>query len=112
MNEAMREMCESMMGRPDAARQLTRGAAVVGVGYVAGRTLLGRVFGLPLVMFAAGVAAGYYGYKHRKEIAVILKKASDTGMDLALNVKESLADLVEEAKEAEESKGHETGTTE
>ena len=112
MNEAMREACESMMAQPGAARQLARGAAVVGVGYIAGRTVLGRMFGLPLAMFAVGVAAGYYGYKHRKEIAVILKKASDSGKDWALNAKESLADLVEEAKEAEEAKGRETKTPE
>ena len=52
---------------------------------------------------AAGAAAGYYGYKYRKEIAAALAKGTDMGKDMVLNARESLADLVEEAREAEET---------
>ncbi len=79
--------------------------AAVGVGAVAGRGVLGRLFANPLVMFAAGVAVGYYGFKYRKEIAQAVTKGTDMGRDMVLNAKESLADLVEESREAEAGAG-------
>jgi hypothetical protein len=105
MNEQMKQICDDMMSHEGMGHQLAKGAAVMSVGYVAGRSVLGRLFGFPLVMFAAGVAAGYYGYKYRKEIVAAMTKAGESGKDWALNAKESLADLVEEAREAEETKG-------
>lgn len=77
------------------------------VGYVAGRSLFGRLLGHPLVLLGAGVAVGYLGFKYRKEIAAAVAKASDMGKDMVLNAKENLADLVEETREAEEAKGKE-----
>ncbi len=77
------------------------------VGYVAGRSLFGRLLGHPLVLLGAGVAVGYLGFKYRKEIAAAVAKASDMGKDMVLNAKENLADLVEENREAEEAKGKE-----
>jgi hypothetical protein len=106
MNEAMKDVCENLM--PPAGgtgTQLAKGAMVMGVGYVAGRSVLGRLFGNPLVIFAAGVAAGYYGYKYRKEIAAAVAKGTDLGKDMVLNARENLADLVEETREAEEAAG-------
>lgn len=81
--------------------------AVMAVGYVAGRSLFGRLLTSPLVMLGAGIAIGYYGYKYRKEITAAVAKASDMGKDMVLNAKENLADLVEETREAEEAKGKE-----
>ncbi|MGE5478161.1 MAG: hypothetical protein ACM3Q1_16015 [Bacteroidales bacterium] len=102
----MKDVCETLM--PSAGgtgTQLAKGAMVMGVGYVAGRSVLGRLFGNPLVIFAAGVAAGYYGYKYRKEIAAAVAKGTDLGKDMVLNARENLADLVEETREAEEAAG-------
>ncbi|WP_459869323.1 hypothetical protein [Endothiovibrio diazotrophicus] len=56
----------------------------------------------PLLWFVVGAAAGYYGYKYRKEIAAAVSKGSDLGRDFMLQQRESLADLLEEAREAEE----------
>jgi hypothetical protein len=72
--------------------------AAAGIGAVAGRSALSRLFSNPLVLFAAGVAVGYYGYKYRKEIAAAVAKGSDMGRDMVLNAKENLADLVEETR--------------
>lgn len=100
MNEAMKDICETTMAQTGGmAGNLTKGAAVMSVGYAAGRGILGRVFGSPLVLFAAGVAVGYYGYKYRKEIAAAVAKGTDMGKDMVLNAKENLADLVEESRE-------------
>ncbi|WP_239988794.1 hypothetical protein [Paramagnetospirillum kuznetsovii] len=77
------------------------------VGYVAGRSLFGRLLFSPVVMLGAGVAIGYLGFKYRKEIVAAVAKASDMGKDLVLNTKENLADLVEETREAEEAKAKE-----
>lgn len=102
MNEPMHTM---MADGAAMNSHVMKGAAVMSVGYVAGRSLLGRLFASPLVVFAAGVAVGYYGYKYRKEIAAAVAKGSDLGKDWVLNAKENLADLVEETREAEEAVG-------
>lgn len=81
--------------------EIGKGVAM-SVGYVAGRSLLGRLLTSPVVVLGAGIAIGYYGYKYRKEIAAAVAKASDMGKDMVLNAKENLADLVEEGREAEE----------
>lgn len=106
MNDAVKEACETLM--PPAGGmgpQLAKGVMAMSVVGVAGRGVLGRLFGNPLVVFAAGVAVGYYGYKYRKEIAAAVAKGTDMGKDLVLNARENLADLVEETREAEEAAG-------
>lgn len=103
MTHPMTEICETMMAQGSTmGPQLAKGA-VMSAGMVAGRSVLGRLLTNPLVLLAAGAAAGYYGYKYRKEIAAALAKGTDMGKDLVLNARESLADLVEEAREAEET---------
>ncbi|CUW41049.1 protein of unknown function [Magnetospirillum sp. XM-1] len=81
--------------------------AVMAVGYVAGKSLFGRLLGHPVVMLGAGIAIGYLGFKYRKEITAAMAKANDLGRDMVLNAKENLADLVEESREAEEAKAKE-----
>lgn len=103
MTHPMTEICETMMAQGSSVGpQLAKGA-VMSAGMVAGRSVLGRLLTNPLVLLAAGAAAGYYGYKYRKEIAAALAKGTDMGKDMVLNARESLADLVEEAREAEET---------
>ena len=72
------------------------------IGYVAGRSVIGRALTHPLVMFGLGVTAGYLAYKYRKAIAAQVARATSAGQDFVLNQKENLADILEEAKEAEE----------
>jgi hypothetical protein len=69
--------------------------------------LFRTVLGNPLIALAVGAAAGYYGYKYRKEIAAAAMKATDMGKDFVLQQKENLSDLVEEAKEVEEGETEE-----
>ncbi|MEO5336663.1 MAG: hypothetical protein H7841_07200 [Magnetospirillum sp. WYHS-4] len=71
-------------------------------GYMMGQSMFKRLLTNPLVMFAAGAAVGYYGFKYRKEIAAAVAKASDMGRDFVLEQKEKLSDMVEETREAEE----------
>lgn len=74
---------------------------------VAGKGLFRTLLGNPWVTLAIGAAAGYYGYKYRKEIVAAAMKASEMGTDFVLQQKEALSDLVAEAKEAEEAKAGE-----
>jgi hypothetical protein len=84
--------------------ELGKGAAVMAVGVAAGSGVLRRLLTSPLVMFGAGVAVGYLGFKYRKEIAAAVVRGTEMGKDAVLNARESLADLVEEAKEPGEAK--------
>lgn len=54
----------------------------------------------PLVVFGAGMVAGYFVYKYRKEIIASASKTIDAGKDFVLHQKENLEDLVAEAKES------------
>jgi hypothetical protein len=78
------------------------GGVIATTGYLAGRGLLGGVFANPVVMFAAGLAAGYFLHKYEKEIVLAVTKATGAGKDFILQQKESLEDLIEEARESEE----------
>lgn len=86
-------------GGPGLGPHLTTGAVMVASG-AAGRSALGRLFTHPLVMFALGATAGYFAYKYRKEIVDAAMRASEMGKDYVLNTRETLEDLVEEAKES------------
>jgi hypothetical protein len=97
--EAAKKMAE-MMG-PNMMGPVAGTAVLAATGYAAGRGLLGGLFRNPWVMLAAGVAAGYYIHKNQERITLALSKASGMGKDFLLQQKESLADLVEEAKEKE-----------
>lgn len=64
--------------------------------------IIRHLLGNPLVAFGAGIAVGYLGFKYRKEIVATVAKTTDMGKDFMQNQKENLADIIEEAKEAEE----------
>ncbi|MBV5276677.1 hypothetical protein JZU56_02265 [bacterium] len=89
-----------MLGHPVA-----QGAAMAGAGYVARGIVARSLFANPLTLLVAGVAggvaAGYLLHKYRKEIVLAVSKASGMSRDFALQQKENLADLMEEAKEQE-----------
>ncbi|NGZ05269.1 MAG: hypothetical protein G8237_02835 [Magnetococcales bacterium] len=59
----------------------------------------------PVVMFALGAATGIMAYKYRKEIMEAVSRASDASRDFMLHQKESLNDLLEEARAAEAQGG-------
>jgi len=80
---------------------LATGALVVAAS-PAGRGFLGRLLTHPLVMFGLGAAAGYFAYRYRKEIVDAAMRASEAGRDFVLTRKETLEDLMEEAKERAE----------
>jgi hypothetical protein len=89
-----------MLGHPVA-----QGAAMAGAGYVARGIVARSLFANPLTLLVAGVAggvaAGYLLHKYHKEIVLAVSKASGMSRDFALQQKENLADLMEEAKEQE-----------
>ncbi len=103
--EGAANMGAHMMGSPMAGSMMP-GAMATGMlattGYLAGRGLLRGLFTNPLVLLAAGAAAGYFLHKYEKEIVLALSKASGMGKDFILQQKENLEDIIEEAKEAEE----------
>jgi hypothetical protein len=91
---------------PHMMGEVMRPMMYAGGGYVAAHAVssgaVGRLLRNPLVLLAAGAALGYLVYRYRKEIIAAAAKASDAGKDFLLQQKESLADLVAEAREAEE----------
>lgn len=105
MNEMTVEAARHMPQMMGAAPPVAKGAMLAATGYVAGRNLLGgALLRNPWVLLAAGVAAGYFLRKHQAEIALAVSKASGMGKDFLLEQRESLADLIEEAKREEAKK--------
>lgn len=118
MSKTMEEICQEMMSaagqqapaaasvqRAASSHPLATGAAVTAAaGLLAGRGLLRAVFANPLVMLTTGVAAGYLVHKYQREIIATAIRTTDMAKDFALEQKEKLSDLIEEAKETEESR--------
>jgi hypothetical protein len=86
------------MPGPGLGSQLAGGTLLLAA-TPAARGAVGRLLTHPLVMFALGATAGYFAYKYRKEIADAALRASEMGKDFVLNQKETLEDLMEEAKD-------------
>jgi len=85
------------------AHPMASGAMMAAGGYAAGKGLLGPGTALlrnPLVLLAAGVAAGYLIFKYEKEIVQTAAKLTGMGKDFMLNQKENLDDLIAEAQSA------------
>jgi hypothetical protein len=105
MSEAARQMPHMMSGggMSEMMKPVVTGAG----GYLAARAIAGNpllgALRSPLLLLAAGAAAGYFVHKYRREILGALLKASDAGKDFVLQQKESLSDLVAEAKESGEA---------
>lgn len=104
MGEGMSGTMGQMMNNP-----LTKGVAMAGAGYVARGIVTRSLFANPLTLLVAGiaggVAAGYVLHRYRKEIVLAVSKATGMSRDFALQQKENLADLLEEAKEQEAQSG-------
>jgi hypothetical protein len=117
MNDAAHKMPQmmgsmsNMMSHPAA-----KSAAMAGAGYVARGIVTRSLFANPLVLLVAGVAggvaAGYLLHQYRKEIVLAVSKATGMGKDFALQQKENLADLMEEAKEKEAAAAQPVATPE
>ena len=64
-----------------------------------GGKIMSKLAKHPILVFGAGLAAGYVAYKYRKEIVSSVGKATDAGKDFVLQQKENLEDIVAETKE-------------
>ncbi len=104
MNEAMKEACADMMQAGAAATgpNLAKGAIMATTGYMVSKGLGGLLLRNPWVAIGLGLVAGYMVHKYEKEIVAAVVKTAGMGKDFVMQQKETLADLVEEAKEAEE----------
>lgn len=71
-----------------------------------GRKVMSALVRNPIVMFAAGVAAGYFAHKYRKEIVTAASNAAEQSKDFVLRQKECLEDLLAEGKEAADESGN------
>jgi predicted lipid-binding transport protein (Tim44 family) len=101
-SEGAARAASHMMGPMGPGAGMAAGGLLATTGYLAGRGAFGGLLRSPLVMFAAGVAAGYFLHKYQKDIVAALAKASDASKDFILHQKESLEDMLAEAKEGEE----------
>lgn len=97
MEESARHAMGSVMNNP-----ISHGAVMAATGYAAGRGLLGGILlRNPLLLFGAGLVAGYLVHKYEKEIVLAVSRAIGMGKDFVLQQKEHLSDLVAEAQEQE-----------
>jgi hypothetical protein len=96
------QMMGSMMGNMGnmMSHPMAGGAMMAAGGYAAGKGLLGGLFRNPLVVLAAGVAAGYLVFKYEKEIVETAAKLTGMGKDFVLHQKENLDDLIAEGQSA------------
>lgn len=100
MTEEMMRQMPQMMGQ--GMHPVAQGAMMAATGFAAGRGLLGAsLLRNPLVLLAAGVAAGYLIHKYEKEIVQAIVKLTGLGQDFLLHQKEHLSDLVAEAQSVE-----------
>jgi hypothetical protein len=100
--EGMKHMAQMMAQQGSTMGPMQAGMVAAG-GYAAGRGLLGgALLRNPLVLLAAGIAAGYFMHKYQDEIMLALAKGTGMGKDFLLQQKENLADLIEETKDKEE----------
>ena len=75
--------------------------AVAAVGGSAGKSLVGRFFSHPLVLFGLGFAVGYAVHKYRKEIIEAANDAAERSKDFVLQQRENLEDIVSKTQEPE-----------
>ncbi|WIM04805.1 MAG: hypothetical protein OHM77_08835 [Candidatus Nitricoxidivorans perseverans] len=95
------QMSGTMMGNM-MSNPMAHGAVMAATGFAAGRGILGAaLFRNPLLLLAAGVAAGYLLHRYEKEIVLAVTKATGMGKDFVLHQKENLNDLVAEAQATE-----------
>jgi hypothetical protein len=97
------QMMGSMMGNMGnmMSHPMAGSAMMAAGGYAAGRGLLGAGFlRNPLVLLAAGVAAGYLVFKYEKEIIETAARLTGMGKDFVLHQKENLDDLIAEGQSA------------
>ncbi|MDD5034227.1 MAG: hypothetical protein PHE55_05665 [Methylococcaceae bacterium] len=114
VNGTVKAMEQSMMNHAPvgAAKAMEHGLthqvvpAAVGVAAAGatagGRSLLGKLFHHPLVLFGLGFAVGYTLHKYRKEIIETANRAAEQGKDFALQQRENLEDLVAESRKTED----------
>ncbi len=92
MMKEMNKVKESM------GREIMKGS-VASVTVHTGAKLMSKLAKYPVLVFGAGVVAGVYVYKYRKQIIANANKAVDSGKDFVLQQKENLEDIVAETKE-------------
>ncbi len=103
MTEEMMKQMPHMAGMGAVAgHPVAQGTMLAAAGYAAGKGILGAtLLRNPLVLLAAGIAAGYLLHKYEKEIVQAVSRATGMGKDFVLEQKEHLSDLVAEAQEQE-----------
>ncbi len=108
-------MHEAAKHAPQMMGDMMKPMMMASTGFVAARALganpVGVLLRSPLLLLAAGAAAGYFGYKYRKEIAQAVVKLTDMGKDFAAQQKENLDDLIAEAKEGNEAEAKAAAAT-
>jgi hypothetical protein len=103
MPEGMSKMMPGMKSGHSGAKQIAKGAVISTTAH-AGSKALGRKAGRhPLVWIGIGMVTGYLLHKYRKEIIRSVDNTVNKGKDFVQNQKESLDDIVAEAREDQQS---------
>lgn len=83
---------------PSMAKQVMAGTLATATVNTGGK-LMSKVSKHPLLVFGLGMVAGYFVCRYRKEIIANASKTIDASKDFILHQKETLEDIVAEAKE-------------
>lgn len=102
MSEGMSKMMQGMKTSRSGAKEIAKGAVISTTAHTGSKALSRRAGRHPLVMIGIGLVAGYLLHKYRKEIVRSVDNTVNKGKDFVQNQKESLDDIVAEAREEEQ----------
>jgi len=80
------------------SKQVTTGVFAT-VLVMSGEKLVYKLAKHPLLVFGTGIIGGFFVYKNRETIIAGANKGIETGINLALEQKEKMLDLIAEVKE-------------
>ena len=82
---------------------MAKGAVISTTAHTGTKALSRRASRHPLLLSGVGLVAGYLLHKYRKDIIKSVDNTVNRGKDFVQNQKESLDDIVAEAREEEQS---------
>ncbi len=104
MHEGMSKMMQGMKTGHSGAKEIAKGAVISTTAHTGSKALGRGVTRHPLLLIGVGMVAGYLLHKYRKEIIRSVDNTVNKSKDFVQNQKESLDDIVAEAREEQPSK--------
>ncbi|MEE9423688.1 MAG: hypothetical protein V3V18_01760 [Methylococcales bacterium] len=102
MHEGMSKMMQGMKTGHSGAKEIAKGAVISTTAHTGSKALSRGASKHPLLWIGVGVVTGYLLHKYRKEIIRSVDNTVNKSKDFVQNQKESLDDIVAEAREEEQ----------